>query len=90
MTFGETARRVLFGLALVVCLVAWSAFGLAWVVDLGRSFKITTFVVALVATDTAFWLGAAVLGWTAFANRGRLWRKLTGSGKAETEMNQET
>lgn len=86
MTFGETTRRVVFVLMLIICLVSWSAFGLAWAMDLGRSFKITAFVIALVATDTAFWLGAALLGWTAFANRGRLWRKLTGGGKAETEM----
>ena len=87
MTFGETTRRVVFVLILIICLVSWSAFGLAWAMDLGRSFKITTFVIALAASDTAFWLGAAILGWTAFANRGRLWRKLTGAGKAETEMN---
>ncbi len=82
MTFGQTARRVLFGLAVVICLASWASLGLAWAFDWPRPIFITTVFAAALSTEAVFWVGAVVLGWTAFANRAQLWKKITGGSAA--------
>jgi len=79
MTFGQTIRRALFGLAVLACLVSWGALGASLLLDLDRGYKIAAVIAAAVTTEAALWLGAVLLGWTAFANRARLWKKLTGA-----------
>jgi hypothetical protein len=78
MTFGETARRVLFGLAVVACAASWVTLGLAWGLDWPQPIFIGAVFAAAFSTEAVIWIGAVVLGWTAFANRARLWRRLTG------------
>jgi len=79
MTLGQTMRRTLFGLAILACLVTWSALGTSFLLDLDRGYKIAAVLAAAVATEIAFWMGAVLLGWTAFANRARLFKRLTGA-----------
>ena len=53
----------------------------------GRRFFITLAVivgVAAVATEALFWSVAAALGLSVLEARKRIWRKITGRGRAET------
>ena len=78
MTFGETARRALFVLALFGCMTSWIVLGFAWALDWSQPIFVGAVVAAAVSTELVFWVGAVVLGWTVFANRARLWKRLTG------------
>ena len=78
MTFGETTRRVLAGLAIIACAASWVTVGLAWSLDWPHSIFIASVFAAAFATEAVIWVGAVLLGWTAFANRARLWKRLTG------------
>jgi len=78
MSFGETARRVVFGLMAVACAASWIALGLAWALDWPTQIFVGAVIAAALTTEGLIWIGAIVLGWTAFANRARLWKRLTG------------
>ncbi len=78
MSFGETARRVIFGLVALGCVASWVTLGLAWAFDWPTPIFVAAVIAAAVSTEGLFWIGAIVLGWTAFANRARLWKRLTG------------
>ncbi len=82
MSFGQTARRVIFGLAVVICAASWISLGLAWALDWPQAIFIATVFAAAFSTEAMFWVGAVVLGWTAFANRAELWKKFTGGSAA--------
>ena len=81
-TRGETARRVLIALAVLGLVAGWGWLGAAFVLDAPRPYFIVAVVAAAVATEAAFWVAAVTLGWTAFANRARLWSRLTGRSNA--------
>lgn len=79
MTLGETARRVLAGLVILICVASWITLGLAWGLDWPRPVLIAAVFAAAFSTEAVIWVGAVVLGWTVFANRARLWNSLTGN-----------
>ncbi len=78
MTFGETARRVLAGLMITVCAASWLTLGGALLFDWPRTVVVAAVFAAAFSTEAVIWIGAVLLGWTAFANRARLWKRLTG------------
>lgn len=82
-TRGETARRVLISLAVLGLVAGWGAVGAAFVLDAPRAVVVGAVVAAALATEAAFWVAAVTLGWTAFANRARLWNRLTGRNNQE-------
>ncbi|MFZ5656286.1 MAG: hypothetical protein ACOY37_04385 [Pseudomonadota bacterium] len=65
-------KRWLVIAAIAACLASWTAFavGLAAGVDTSARFFLLT--VALLITEAVFWLGATLLGITAFQLRRRL------------------
>ena len=76
---GKWMRRGLFGLALVVCVGCW-AYTVGSLVLFGHPgvAKWTAMVtVSAIATEVTIWAGVFALGWSAFANRRRLWGRLT-------------
>lgn len=79
MTFGETARRVILGLMVVACAASWITVGFAWAFDWPTPIFVGAVIAAALTTEGVIWIGALVLGWTAFANRARLWKRLTGA-----------
>lgn len=81
LTRGELARRALVGLAVAGLVAGWGAVGAAFLLDASRPILVAAVVAAAIATEAAFWVAAVTLGWTAFANRARLWNRLTGRKK---------
>ncbi|MEO1040081.1 MAG: hypothetical protein AAFX09_11085 [Pseudomonadota bacterium] len=85
MTLGEKARRGLLLIAAAACAASWLSVGGAVLIDWPRwAFFATVFAAAL-STEALFWAGAVVLGWTAFANRARLWSRFTGGKRADAQ-----
>lgn len=80
---GKWMRRGLFGLALAVCIGCWAfTFGSLIVFGHPGVAKWTAMVtVSAIATEATIWVGAFTLGWSMFANRRRLWARITGSGR---------
>lgn len=78
MTLGESLRRIGAAAAIAACCVAWTVVGASFWLDWSRPVQIGAIIAAALATELTFWLGAVLLGWTAFANRGQLWKRLTG------------
>jgi len=77
------ARRIrqgLFGLAVFICLGCWLfTFGSLLLFGHPGAAKWTAMVtVSAFATEGVFWVGAFTLGWSAFANRRRLWMRIRG------------
>lgn len=81
---GKWIRRGLFGLALAVCLGcwAWTFGGLIMFGHPGVARWTAMVTVSALATEAMIWVGAFTLGWSAFANRCRLWARITGRGRA--------
>ena len=78
MTFAQSFRRIA-ALALIgVCAVSWIALGLTVLLDGPKAVLVAVVIAAAVSTEALFWVGGALLGWTAFANRARLWKRMTG------------
>jgi hypothetical protein len=79
MTFGETARRVIFGLAALGCAASWVTLGSGLGARLAHSRSLSVRC-SPPPSQRRLCSGSApfVLGWTAFANRARLWKRLTG------------
>ena len=78
MTFGETTRRVLAGLIIAICAASWLTLGGALLFDGPRALVVAAVFAAALSTEAVIWGGAVLLGWTAFANRARVWKRLTG------------
>lgn len=79
MTFAQSFRRTA-AIALVgLCAISWIALGLTVLFDGPKALLIGVVIAAAVSTEALFWVGGALLGWTAFANRARLWKRMTGS-----------
>jgi hypothetical protein len=79
MKQGQSIRRIAAFALIGLCAASWAALGLSLAFDLPRALKISAVIAAAFSTEAMIWGGGALLGWTAFANRARLWKKLTGS-----------
>lgn len=77
---GQWIRRSVFGLALAVCVACWATtFGVLLIFGHPGVAQWTAMVtVSAISTEALLWVGALTLGWSVFANRARLWRRLTG------------
>ena len=85
--FLNKGRRFFITLAVIVgvaAVAAWAAFGIGLYMDVSRETRIILAVVAAVATEALFWSVAAALGLSVLEARKRIWRKITGRGRAET------
>jgi hypothetical protein len=73
-------RRGLFGVALAVAVACWAwTFGSLALFGHPGVAKWTAMVtVSALATEVTIWVGAFALGWSMFANRRRLWARITG------------
>ena len=83
----KKGRGFLIGLSIVVgvaAVAAWVALGVGLYLDVSRQTRIILAVVAAVATEALFWSIAATLGLSVLEARKRIWRKITGRGRAET------
>ena len=78
MTLGETARRSIAALVILICIASWVTLGLAWAFSWPQPVFIAAVFAAAFSTEAVIWVGAVLLGWTAFANRARLWERLNG------------
>ena len=74
------ALSIAVGLAAVA---AWITLGVGVYMDVSRQTRIILAVVAAVATEALFWSIAATLGLSVLEARKRIWRKITGRGRAE-------
>ena len=82
----KKGRGFLIGLSIVVgvaAVAAWVALGVGLYLDVSRQTRIILAVVAAVATEALFWSIAATLGLSVLEARKRIWRKITGRGRAE-------
>ena len=68
----------------VAAVAAWIALGVGLYLDVSRQTRLILVVVAAVATEALFWSVAAALGLSVLEARKRIWRKITGRGRAET------
>jgi cytochrome c biogenesis protein CcdA len=66
----------------VAAVAAWVALGVGLYLDVSRDTRIILAVVAAVATEALFWSIAATLGLSVLEARKRIWRKITGRGRA--------
>ena len=67
----------------VAAVAAWIALGVGLYLDVSRQTRLILVVVAAVATEALFWSVAAALGLSVLEARKRIWRKITGRGRAE-------
>lgn len=76
----KLTRRLLFGLALAICLGCWAfTFGTLMLFGHPGAARWTAMVtVSAFATEATIWVGAFTLGWSAFESRRRLWTRITG------------
>ena len=79
MTFAQAFRRIAAFTLMGVCALSWIFLGLAILLDWPNAVLIGAVIAAAVSTEALLWVGGALLGWTAFANRARIWNRLTGS-----------
>lgn len=68
--------RWLLGAGSAICLVAWLAFAVGMVMDLGLAALFALATVAAVLTEGLLWLAAALLGMRAFQARRYLWERV--------------
>ena len=84
--FLNKGRRFFMTLAVIVgvaAVAAWAAFGIGLYMDVSRETRIILAVVAALAPEALFWSIAAALGLSVLEARKRIWRKITGRGRAE-------
>lgn len=67
----------------VAAVGAWVALGVGFYLDVSRQTRIILALIAAVATEALFWSVAATLGLSVLEARKRIWRKITGRGRAE-------
>ena len=67
----------------VAAAAAWIALGVGLYLDVSRQTRLILVVAAAVATEALFWSVAATLGLSVLEARKRIWRKITGRGRAE-------
>jgi len=79
----KSVRLLAFAAVCSLCVAAWLAVAAAWAFFEPTVAAWTVLVtIAAIATEAVFWVGGVLLGWTAFANRARIWRAVTGRGAA--------
>jgi hypothetical protein len=76
----KTIRRLVLALAGLVCLAAWGGVAWAYFAGVGVAGFTLAVTIAAVATEAFIWALALVAGWSIFANRKKLWAKITGRG----------
>ena len=76
----KLTRRLLFGLALAICLACWAwTFGtLALFGHPGAARWTAMVTISAFASEATVWVGAFTLGWSAFESRRRWWARITG------------
>jgi len=79
MTFAQSFRRIAAITLASICALSWVTLGLTILFEGPNPLLIAAVIAAAVSTEALFWVGGALLGWTAFANRARIWNRLTGS-----------
>ena len=68
--------RWLLGAGSAICLMAWLAFTVGMVLDLGFAALFVLATVAAVLTEGLLWLAAVLLGVRAFQTRRYLWERV--------------
>lgn len=79
MTLGQTLRRSIALIVVLACAASWMTLGAAFAFDWPRAVKFGAVFAAALSTEGLLWVGAVLLGWTAFANRAQLWKRITGA-----------
>lgn len=75
----QTAWKLpLWLFAAAFALIAWAGAAAAFLTETGTGVFTAAVVIAALATEAAFWLGAVLLGWKVFESRKRLWSRLGG------------
>ena len=77
------ARRWLLVGGAVLCLTCWIALGLGIAMEVSRGTLFVLATLAAVATESLFWLAAAVLGVTVFQARRKIWNWLSRHGTVD-------
>lgn len=79
MDLGQNLRRIAAIVVVAACALSWIVLGASLAFDWPRAVTVAAVIAAAFSTEAAIWVGAVLLGWTAFANRARIWNRLTGS-----------
>ncbi|WP_421792686.1 hypothetical protein [Hyphobacterium sp.] len=78
-------RKLVLVLAGLATVGAWAGVVITYMsTDSIAAFTVAV-TIAAIATEVLFWSLAVIGGWTAFANRKRLWRRLTGQAATEDQ-----
>ena len=77
---GKGFLKLLALLLLVAAFCTWIALGIGLYLDVGRGTRLTLAIIAAVATESLFWVVAALLGVSVVETRRRIWRRITGRG----------
>ena len=85
MSKARFLRRTLFAAAVLGVTAAWAAVGAGVLLDAPRSVFLALFVIALLASEGLFWLGAGLLGWKVFEGRRALLARLSGANAKPQE-----
>ena len=80
---GPVIRRFALIAFFLVLLTAWAGAAAAYFLSDSVAVFTIALTIAALATEAFIWCLALIGGWSIFANRKRLWRRLTGRG-AET------
>ena len=78
MTAIRTLRRIAAVILITACAASWALLGASLALDWPEGVMMFAVFAAAFSTEAAIWAGAALLGWTALANRHGLWAHLTG------------
>ncbi len=76
-------KKIIALVAVLVCISAWTAFGVGMFLDVSTTMKTVLLTVAAFATEGLIWAMAFVLGLTVFEARQKIWRFLTGRGRRD-------
>lgn len=80
---GKTLRKLALGLAVLVFGASWAGVAIAYLNDASVTEFTVAVTIAAIATEVLIWALAFIAGWSAFANRRALWRRITGKPQAE-------
>ena len=81
MDLGQSRRRIAAIVVVAACALSWIFLAASLALDWPRTVTVAAVIAAAFSTEAAIWVGAVLLGWTAFANRAQLWRRLTGQAE---------
>ena len=66
----------------VAAVCGWAALGVGLWLEVERGTRLILAIVAAVSTEALFWTVAAALGMSVVEARKRIWRRITGRGRA--------